>query len=67
MEATEKLKKEQVINFLRSLLLFYFDYNKGKQGRRKKEDELEFNKDAALYDCKAGHMKIRKERAKECY
>ena len=26
------------------------------QGFRKKEDEFEFNKDAGMYDCKAGHM-----------
>lgn len=29
---------------------------------RKKEDEFEFNKDAGLYVCKAGHMAIRKAR-----
>jgi transposase len=32
------------------------------QGGRKKEDEYEFNKDAGLYVCKAGHMAIRKAR-----
>lgn len=32
------------------------------QGRRKKEDEFEFNKDANMYVCKAGHMAIRKLR-----
>lgn len=32
------------------------------QGTRKKEDEFEFNKDAGLYVCKAGHMAIRKAR-----
>ena len=32
------------------------------QGGRKKEDEFEFNKDAGLYVCKAGHMAIRKAR-----
>ncbi|KGE17948.1 IS1182 family transposase [Paenibacillus wynnii] len=32
------------------------------QGNRKKEDEFEFNKDADLYVCKAGHMAIRKAR-----
>jgi hypothetical protein len=32
------------------------------QGNRKKEDEFEFNKDAGLYVCKAGHMAIRKAR-----
>lgn len=32
------------------------------QGFRKKEDEFEFNKDAGLYVCKAGHMAIRKAR-----
>ncbi len=32
------------------------------QGRRKKEDEFEFNKDAGMYVCKAGHMAIRKAR-----
>ena len=26
------------------------------QGRRTKEDEFEFNKDAGMYVCKAGHM-----------
>ncbi|MFC0470118.1 IS1182 family transposase [Halalkalibacter kiskunsagensis] len=31
------------------------------QGNRKK-DEFEFNKDAGMYVCKAGHMAIRKER-----
>jgi IS5 family transposase len=31
-------------------------------GIRKKEDEFEFNKDAAMYVCKAGHMAIRKAR-----
>lgn len=30
------------------------------QGNRKKEDELQFNKDAGMYVCKAGHMAIRK-------
>lgn len=30
------------------------------QGFRKKEDEFEFNKDAGLYVCKAGHMAYRK-------
>ncbi|MFA9459199.1 transposase, partial [Halalkalibacter sp. AB-rgal2] len=32
------------------------------QGQRKKEDEFEFNKDAGMYVCKAGHMAIRKVR-----
>jgi len=32
------------------------------QGSRKKEDEFEFNKDAGMYVCKAGHMAIRKAR-----
>ena len=32
------------------------------QGTRKKEDEFEFNKDAGMYVCKAGHMAIRKAR-----
>jgi hypothetical protein len=32
------------------------------QGNRKKEDEFEFNKDAGLYVCKAGHMAIRRAR-----
>ncbi|MEH7239565.1 IS1182 family transposase [Bacillus sp. JJ1562] len=31
-------------------------------GTRKKEDEFEFNKDAGMYVCKAGHMAIRKAR-----
>jgi hypothetical protein len=30
------------------------------QGFRKKENEFEFNKDAGMYVCKAGHMAIRK-------
>lgn len=30
------------------------------KGCRKKEDEFEFNKDAGMYVCKAGHMAIRK-------
>jgi len=30
------------------------------QGARKKEDEFEFNKDASMYVCKAGHMAIHK-------
>lgn len=30
------------------------------EGYRKKEDEFEFNKDAGMYVCKAGHMAIRK-------
>lgn len=30
------------------------------QGMRSKEDEFEFNKDAGMYVCKAGHMAIRK-------
>ncbi len=30
------------------------------QGFRKKEDEFQFNKDAGMYVCKAGHMAIRK-------
>lgn len=32
------------------------------QGYRAKEDEFEFNKDAGMYVCKAGHMAIRKAR-----
>lgn len=32
------------------------------QGFRKKEDEFQFNKDAGMYVCKAGHMAIRKAR-----
>lgn len=32
------------------------------QGNRKKEDEFDFNKDAGMYVCKAGHMAIRKAR-----
>jgi transposase len=32
------------------------------QGMRKKEDEFEFNKDAGMYVCNAGHMAIRKAR-----
>lgn len=32
------------------------------QGFRKKEDEFEFNKDAGMFVCKAGHMAIRKAR-----
>src|SRR4051794_16679809 len=31
-------------------------------GLRKKEDEFEFNKDAGMYVCKAGHLAIRKAR-----
>lgn len=31
-------------------------------GTRKKEDEFDFNKDAGMYVCKAGHMAIRKAR-----
>lgn len=34
------------------------------QGNRKKEDEFEFNKDAGMYVCKAGHLAIRKEQKK---
>lgn len=32
------------------------------QGHRTKENEFEFNKDAGMYVCKAGHMAIRKAR-----
>jgi transposase len=32
------------------------------QGCRAKEDEFEFNKDAGMYVCKAGHMAIKKAR-----
>ena len=32
------------------------------QGTRTKEDEFEFNKDAGMYVCKAGHLAIRKAR-----
>jgi IS5 family transposase len=32
------------------------------QGTRKKEDEFEFNKDAGMYVCKAGHLAIKKTR-----
>lgn len=32
------------------------------QGFRSKEDEFEFNKDAGMYVCKAGHLAIRKAR-----
>lgn len=31
-------------------------------GHRQKEDEFDFNKDAGMYVCKAGHMAIRKAR-----
>ena len=30
------------------------------QGNRKKADEFEFNKDAGMYQCKAGHLAIHK-------
>lgn len=30
------------------------------QGNRRKEEEFEFNKDAGMYQCKAGHLAIRK-------
>ncbi|MBL1705333.1 IS5/IS1182 family transposase, partial [Klebsiella pneumoniae] len=38
-----------------------------KQGPRKKEDEdeFEFNKDAGMYICKAGHMAILKARTRK--
>ena len=32
------------------------------QGSRKKEEEFQFNKDAGMYVCKAGHLAIRKAR-----
>ena len=32
------------------------------QGGRKKEEEFQFNKDAGMYVCKAGHMAVRKAR-----
>jgi transposase len=32
------------------------------QGFRRKEDEFEFNKDAGMYVCKAGHLAVRKAR-----
>jgi transposase len=32
------------------------------QGKRKKEDVFQFNKDAGMYVCKAGHMAIQKAR-----
>lgn len=32
------------------------------QGNRSKEDKFEFNKDAEMYQCKAGHLAIRKEK-----
>ena len=32
------------------------------QGFRKREDEFEFNKDAGMYVCKAGHIAVRKAR-----
>ena len=32
------------------------------QENRSKEDEFEFNKDAEMYQCKAGHLAIRKEK-----
>ncbi len=28
------------------------------QGNRTKEDEFEFNKDAGMYQCKAGHLAV---------
>jgi IS5 family transposase len=34
------------------------------QGTREKEDEFNFNKDAGMYVCKAGHMAIRKAKNK---
>ena len=35
------------------------------QGYRTKEDEFEFNKDAGMYVCKAGHMAIKKTQNKK--
>ncbi len=35
------------------------------EGNRKKEDEFEFNKDAGMYVCKAGHMAIRRARTEQ--
>ena len=35
---------------------------KFRKGSRTKEEEFEFNKDAGMYVCKAGHMAIRKAR-----
>ncbi len=32
------------------------------QGKRKKEEEFQYNKDAGMYVCKAGHMAVRKAR-----
>ncbi|WP_419877847.1 IS1182 family transposase [Brevibacillus centrosporus] len=32
------------------------------QGARKREDEFQFNKDAGMYVCKAGHLAVRKAR-----
>lgn len=32
------------------------------EGSRKKEDEFEYNKDAGMFVCKAGHMAVRKAR-----
>jgi hypothetical protein len=32
------------------------------QGTRRKEEEFEFNKDAGMYVCKAGHLAVRKAR-----
>lgn len=32
------------------------------QGNRRKEDEFEFNKDAGMYVCRAGHLAIRRAR-----
>ena len=41
---------------------FFCSLNFKTQGIRKKEEEFEFNKDAGMYVCKAGHMAIRKAR-----
>ena len=53
-----KLAKEQEIKLIAKL-------NKTiMHGNRSKEEEYEYNKDAEMYVCKAGHMAIRKRKTK---
>ncbi|XJZ25891.1 IS1182 family transposase [Bacillota bacterium Lsc_1132] len=47
-----KERKLQLISKLHPLITY---------GRRTKEEEFQFNKDAGMYVCKAGHMAIRKK------
>lgn len=60
--------KREILNIRKNEIVLVAKLNPSvTQGYRKKEDEFEFNIDAGMYVCKAGHIAIRKARqGKKC-